>query len=31
VRGALFTPAVVDGVTPAMRLFHEEQFGRPAD
>ena len=21
------TPALVDGVTPAMRLFHEEQFG----
>ena len=21
------TPAVVDGITPAMRLFHEEQFG----
>ena len=27
LRGALFTPAVVDGVTPAMRLFVEEQFG----
>ena len=27
VAGALFTPAVVDKVTPAMRLFHEEQFG----
>ena len=27
LRGALFTPAVVDGVTPGMRLFHEEQFG----
>ena len=25
--GALFTPAVVDRVTPAMRLFQEEQFG----
>ena len=25
--GALMTPAIVDGVTPAMRLFHEEQFG----
>lgn len=25
--GALFTPAVVDRVTPEMRLFHEEQFG----
>jgi len=25
--GALFTPAVIDGVTPKMRLFHEEQFG----
>jgi hypothetical protein len=25
--GALMTPAVVDGVTPSMRLFHEEQFG----
>jgi len=25
--GALMTPAVVDGVTPMMRLFHEEQFG----
>lgn len=23
--GALMTPAVVDGVTPSMRLFHEEQ------
>ena len=21
------TPAIVDGVTPQMRLFHEEQFG----
>ena len=27
VAGALMTPAVIDGVTPAMRLFHEEQFG----
>jgi len=27
LRGALFTPAVVDGVTPGMRLFTEEQFG----
>jgi len=27
LRGALFTPAVVTGVTPAMRIFHEEQFG----
>ena len=27
LRGALFTPAVVDGVTPGMRLFSEEQFG----
>jgi glyceraldehyde-3-phosphate dehydrogenase (NADP+) len=25
LRGALFTPAVLDGVTPNMRLFHEEQ------
>ena len=25
--GALMTPAIVDGVTPEMRLFHEEQFG----
>ena len=25
LRGALFTPAVLDGVTPHMRLFHEEQ------
>ena len=25
--GALFTPAVVDGVRPGMRLFTEEQFG----
>jgi len=25
--GALFAPAVVAPVTPAMRLFHEEQFG----
>ena len=25
--GALFTPAVLDKVTPAMKLFHEEQFG----
>lgn len=25
--GALMTPAVVDHVTPDMRLFHEEQFG----
>ena len=25
--GALVTPAVVDGVTPEMRLFGEEQFG----
>ena len=23
--GALMSPAVVDGVTPSMRLFHEEQ------
>lgn len=27
VRGALYTPAVVDYITPKMRLFHEEQFG----
>ena len=27
VRGALYTPAVVDGVKPGMRLFVEEQFG----
>lgn len=27
VAGALFKPAVVDGITPSMRLFHEEQFG----
>ena len=27
VRGALYTPAVVDGVKPGMRLFSEEQFG----
>lgn len=27
LRGALFTPAVVDGVKPHMRLFSEEQFG----
>jgi acyl-CoA reductase-like NAD-dependent aldehyde dehydrogenase len=27
LRGALFTPAVVDGVKPNMRLFTEEQFG----
>jgi len=27
IAGALMTPAIVDGVTPAMRLFHEEQFG----
>lgn len=26
-RGTLMAPAVVDGVTPTMRLFHEEQFG----
>lgn len=26
-RGALFIPAIVFPVTPAMRLFHEEQFG----
>ena len=25
--GQLMKPAVVDGVTPQMRLFHEEQFG----
>jgi len=25
--GALMTPAIVDAVTPKMRLFHEEQFG----
>lgn len=25
--GSLFFPAVVSGVTPAMRLFREEQFG----
>ncbi len=25
--GSLMRPAVVAGVTPAMRLFHEEQFG----
>lgn len=25
--GQLMTPAVVDFVTPEMRLFHEEQFG----
>ena len=27
LRGALFTPAIVDHVKPSMRLFHEEQFG----
>jgi len=27
LRGALFTPAILDRVTPAMRIFHEEQFG----
>ena len=27
IAGALMTPAIVDGVTPSMRLFHEEQFG----
>ena len=27
IAGALMTPAVVDHVTPSMRLFHEEQFG----
>jgi len=27
LRGALFTPAVLDKVTPQMRIFHEEQFG----
>jgi len=27
LRGALFTPTVLDGVTPEMRIFHEEQFG----
>jgi len=27
LRGALFRPAVIDGVTSSMRLFHEEQFG----
>jgi len=27
LRGALYTPAVVDGVKPGMRLFQEEQFG----
>ena len=27
LRGALFSPAVVDGVTRSMRLFVEEQFG----
>lgn len=26
-RGALFTPAVLDGVTKEMRIFQEEQFG----
>ena len=25
--GALMTPAVLDGVTDEMRIFHEEQFG----
>jgi len=25
--GALFKPAVLEGVTPEMRIFHEEQFG----
>ena len=27
LRGQLMTPAVIDRVTPEMRLFHEEQFG----
>ena len=27
LRGALLAPPVVVGVTPSMRLFHEEQFG----
>ena len=27
VRGALYTPAIVEGVTKEMRLFVEEQFG----
>jgi len=27
LRGCLYTPAVVDGVTKTMRLFKEEQFG----
>ncbi len=27
LRGALMTPAVLDRVTSAMRVFHEEQFG----
>lgn len=28
VSGNLFFPAVVAGVIPSMRLFHEEQFGQ---
>lgn len=27
LRGALFTPAILDGVTKDMRVFREEQFG----